>query len=325
VGLAIPYGAGGTFSTTFAVRAELAPGVDCRLVRCGIVTRNDHTRSSDRTQDVVVPVSFRTAAPGTPKAPAPTPVAPSPGPAPTGPAPAGTAGVAPTTTAPPSPTTTVATPTTAAPRTIAPTADGRGVTDGARTVTVSRIDGLDPDGGQVTVTGRGFDPARGVYVSLCVVAPDPVTAPGPCAGGPGASRWISTATDGGDLALPFGPDGSFEVVLDVAAQLDVATDCRRVPCAVIVRADLTAPGDRSLDLAVPVSFADATTTTAQERSDRPAPGADDAGAGQVAAARSASEEDDGTGGGVVAALVVVLAASAATAVVVRRRRAVEAP
>ena len=31
---------------------------DCREVRCAVVTRADHTRSEDRSQDVRVPVSF---------------------------------------------------------------------------------------------------------------------------------------------------------------------------------------------------------------------------------------------------------------------------
>ena len=55
--LATPYGPGGTFSVP--VQASPTIGTyDCRQVQCGVVTRNDHTRSSDRSQDVSVPVSF---------------------------------------------------------------------------------------------------------------------------------------------------------------------------------------------------------------------------------------------------------------------------
>ena len=57
-GLSIPYEADGSFTTTLHVEAALAPKVDCRKVQCVVVTRNDHTRSTDRSQDVFVPVTF---------------------------------------------------------------------------------------------------------------------------------------------------------------------------------------------------------------------------------------------------------------------------
>ena len=55
--LASPYGPGGTFSVTISVGPMIGT-VDCRQVQCAILTRNDHTRSGDRSQDVVVPVRF---------------------------------------------------------------------------------------------------------------------------------------------------------------------------------------------------------------------------------------------------------------------------
>lgn len=58
VGLTTPYGAGGTFTVTMRPSSQLNASVECRRVSCAIVTRNDHTRSSDRSQDVVVPVTF---------------------------------------------------------------------------------------------------------------------------------------------------------------------------------------------------------------------------------------------------------------------------
>jgi len=59
--LATPYGPGGTFSV--AVTASPTIGdFDCRRVQCGVVTRNDHTHSGDRSQDVLVPVGFAGAA-----------------------------------------------------------------------------------------------------------------------------------------------------------------------------------------------------------------------------------------------------------------------
>jgi hypothetical protein len=55
--LAVPYGSGGTFSVTLRLSA-LIGDIDCRSTSCVIATRNDHTRSSDRSQDVLVPVTF---------------------------------------------------------------------------------------------------------------------------------------------------------------------------------------------------------------------------------------------------------------------------
>lgn len=56
--LAIPYKRGGKFSVRINVGARIG-SIDCRRVRCAIVARADHTRVSDRSWDVVVPVSFR--------------------------------------------------------------------------------------------------------------------------------------------------------------------------------------------------------------------------------------------------------------------------
>jgi hypothetical protein len=70
IGLTTPYGAGGTFTVTMRPSSQLNATVDCRRVSCAIVTRNDHTRSSDRSQDVIVPVSFAAD-------PAPAPTAPA--------------------------------------------------------------------------------------------------------------------------------------------------------------------------------------------------------------------------------------------------------
>jgi hypothetical protein len=72
VGLTTPYGPGGSFTVTLRPSVMLNPDVDCRVVQCAIATRNDHTRSSDRGQDGIVPVSF---AAGPPSAPPPAPEA----------------------------------------------------------------------------------------------------------------------------------------------------------------------------------------------------------------------------------------------------------
>ncbi|HMJ77963.1 MAG TPA: hypothetical protein VK507_18420, partial [Iamia sp.] len=103
VGLATPYGPGGSFSVTITVAPVIADGFDCRQIQCAIVSRNDHIRTGDRTQDIFVPVTFAagdapppvTAPPGTtppstapPSTAPPTTIAPPPAPTTTAPAPA---------------------------------------------------------------------------------------------------------------------------------------------------------------------------------------------------------------------------------------------
>jgi hypothetical protein len=56
-GLAVPYGDGGSFSVTLDVTPQIED-VDCTVRACAVVTRADHTRSADRTQDLRIPVSF---------------------------------------------------------------------------------------------------------------------------------------------------------------------------------------------------------------------------------------------------------------------------
>lgn len=58
VGLAEPYGPGGSFSVEIGLSAMLNADVDCRQVQCAVVTRADHTRLADRSLDVIVPVFF---------------------------------------------------------------------------------------------------------------------------------------------------------------------------------------------------------------------------------------------------------------------------
>lgn len=76
-GLAVPYGAGGSFEVELSVSAMLSADIDCRVVQCAVVTRNDHTRLADRGQDVIVPVWF-----GEPRDHAQSPDAASPDPTP---------------------------------------------------------------------------------------------------------------------------------------------------------------------------------------------------------------------------------------------------
>ncbi|CAN5324389.1 hypothetical protein BH10ACT7_BH10ACT7_29340 [soil metagenome] len=50
--------ASGTFTAYIEVGEPVGEGFDCRVERCGIYTRNDHTALADRVQDLYVPVAF---------------------------------------------------------------------------------------------------------------------------------------------------------------------------------------------------------------------------------------------------------------------------
>jgi hypothetical protein len=56
--LAVPYEPGGSFTVDLAVSPHIGD-IDCRLQVCGIATRADHTRGTDRTQDVFIPIEFK--------------------------------------------------------------------------------------------------------------------------------------------------------------------------------------------------------------------------------------------------------------------------
>ncbi len=297
-GLTVPYGPGGTFTVQISVTSAIAPGLDCTVVRCAVVTRNDHTRGSDRSQDLFIPVAFGS-----------------------GPPPA-----APPTAAPTAPAEPVAPPTTVLDLSMFPpptqlAADGLSVSDGVRTLVASSVSDLDPESVEVEVTGEGFDPAAGVYVALCRTHTDG-TAPGPCTSGAGAA-WLSSSPPdyGADLAEPFDEGGRFAVVLQVGAIIDASTDCREVTCAVMTRADDTAPAVRSHDLAIPVTFA-AESTPATTTTEPVTEVVDD----EQAVAAVAVPADDGGSPAVWLLVVAVLAVvGVGVAVVVRRRGASPTP
>lgn len=56
--LATRYGKNGSFKVRIFVSSRISNTIDCRTTGCAITTRADHTRSSDRTWDLVVPVRF---------------------------------------------------------------------------------------------------------------------------------------------------------------------------------------------------------------------------------------------------------------------------
>ena len=59
IGLTTDFQPDGSFSIVLQVVAKSGE-LDCTLVKCGVVTRSDHLRYTDRTQDVFVPITFST-------------------------------------------------------------------------------------------------------------------------------------------------------------------------------------------------------------------------------------------------------------------------
>lgn len=288
VGLTTPYGPGGSFDVSISFGAALNESLDCRQVQCAIVTRNDHTRGSDRSQDLFVPISFA-------------------------------ADSAATTTTLPAPTTTAPTTTTTIdPRSVVPAIsvgdDGRSVTDGVRTVALS-ASSVAP-GGTVAVDGTGFDAAGGVFVALCAFGVDGV--PGPCATGTDRAAWISSvaAGEGTDLARPYADGGTFSVGLTLDPVIDVDTDCRVVPCGVGTRADAPDGGDRRSDLFVPVTFDAPAPGDVPDTGDAPVVALD--GDSAVAVAPTGDDPDDGLSPIALVAVVLLVGVAGAGVVVARR-------
>ncbi len=59
IGLTTEFQPDGSFSVALLVVAK-SGDLDCTAVKCGVVTRSDHLRYTDRTQDVFVPITFNT-------------------------------------------------------------------------------------------------------------------------------------------------------------------------------------------------------------------------------------------------------------------------
>ena len=57
VGLTTPFQPDGSFIVELVIVAK-SGALDCTAIKCGVVTRSDHLRYTDRTQDVFVPISF---------------------------------------------------------------------------------------------------------------------------------------------------------------------------------------------------------------------------------------------------------------------------
>lgn len=113
-------------------------------------------------------------------------------------------------------------------------------------------------GSTITVSGRNFDETVGIYLGFCVV-PKKGQTPSPCGGGINkagigdASFWISSNPPpyGVGLAEEFLPGGRFTKKIKIPSTIG-RFDCRKVTCAITVRADHLRSEDRSFDLFIPV-------------------------------------------------------------------------
>ena len=112
----------------------------------------------------------------------------------------------------------------------------------------------------ITVTGKRFDETVGIYLAICVI-PKKGLAPTPCGGGVNkagvgeGSFWISSNPPpyGVGLADPFKPGGRFSYKIRVSKKIG-KFDCKKVKCAITVRADHLRSEDRSYDLYLPITF-----------------------------------------------------------------------
>jgi hypothetical protein len=189
-------------------------------------------------------------------------------------------------------------------------ADGTTATAGSITLEVSDARAIDAHGATVTVTGRGYDTFKGVYVAFCV-QPKRNQAPTPCGGGAategstGVSQWVSSNPPpyGRGLSIPYGPDGSFTATLTVEAALAPRVDCRKVQCVIATRNDHTRSTDRSQDVFVPVAFTGSKLATAT-----------------TGASGSSSSDGTSLAVPVAAGAVVVIAAVVGGTMLARRRR-----
>ncbi|MEU1807485.1 hypothetical protein [Micromonospora aurantiaca (nom. illeg.)] len=148
----------------------------------------------------------------------------------------------------------------------APAHAGTATGSGGQKLTVTPSAGLSRSGATVSVSGRGYDVGKGIYVAYCVDN-GPGVLPTPCGGGAdttgslGASHWISSnpPSYAEGLTKPYGPGGSFSVTIKVTPTIgDV--DCTVRRCAVVTRADHTRAADRSQDVRVPITFAAGATS-----------------------------------------------------------------
>lgn len=115
-------------------------------------------------------------------------------------------------------------------------------------------------GTTLTVTGNYFDETVGIYLAFCVV-PKKGQPPTPCGGGVNkaglgdASFWISSNPPPYAVGLTdeFLPGGRFTQKVVVSRKIG-KFDCKKVRCAITVRADHLRSNDRSSDMFIPIKI-----------------------------------------------------------------------
>ena len=206
------------------------------------------------------------------------------------------------------------------------------VTDGTRTLSVSKTTDLSEAGETIVVTGSGYDESKGVYVGLCVVT-SPDEQPSPCGGGidragaTGASEWVSSNPPSYAIGLPvpYEAGGSFVVELSVSPTINDVVDCRNVQCAIVTKSDHTIIDDRSQDLIIPVTFtgvAPSTTVTVDSTPSSPSETAPEITVADDVSdlAAAATEDDSGVNVVLIGIVVLVVVAAAVALIAVRRTR-----
>ena len=207
------------------------------------------------------------------------------------------------------------------------------VTDGVRTLTVSKSVDLSGEGDTIVVTGSGYDETKGIYVGLCVVT-SPDEQPSPCGGGidregaTGASEWISSnpPSYAVGLPIPYEPGGSFRVELSVSPTINDVVDCRNLQCAIVTKNDHTIISDRSQDLIIPVTFTGVAPTTTAAIDTVPTAPSESVPEITVAAdvsdlaATATGETDDGSGAATAVFVAVIAIVLVGGIVLFRRSR-----
>jgi len=116
------------------------------------------------------------------------------------------------------------------------------------TLLVSKTTGLDPDGETVTVTGTGYNPDQAIYLTTCTDIALAELSFGFISAGCTAGAKLVTSTPTTATQVKFAADGSFTTEFRVAP--------KGGSTAIYTLANHTAPGDRSQDAKVSVTFAE---------------------------------------------------------------------
>ncbi len=121
----------------------------------------------------------------------------------------------------------------------------------APTITLSKSAGLTAAGEEITVTGKGFKPDKGVYIAQTVAKP---------AGG------VPTQYGNAGYVPKVGPDGTFSVKIKPTQGFEgkdkAKVDCASTPCFVATFNDHTDLTNRDQDVWVPVTFGTAAAPVA---------------------------------------------------------------